>query len=189
MATVDTINQCLTLLRTQPLGNAPKTAADLVAVRDLWLALFADVDDALLRAAVVHTIATGGDFWPTVATVRRACAALLRQVDGTLPAEEAWSNLVRRFATGAGAPQETELDAATAVALRMVGGWQTLANATNQEMISHRARFIDAYRTQQEKAETALLQPPAVAGFISGRQAEARQLVAELTARLSAGGR
>lgn len=189
MAELKTVTALVDLLRCQPLGNAPASADDLRAVRDMWMTFFADVDDELLKAGVINLIATGRPFWPTIAQIRQECAALLRQVDGALPAEEAWALLVRRFATGEGAPLEHELDRTTAVALRMVGGWQTLANATNQEMISHRARFIDAYRTQQEKAETALLQPPAVTGFISSRQDEAKRLVADLTARLSAGGR
>ncbi len=108
MATETTINQCLAMLRAQPFGNAPTTAADLRAVRALWVAFFGDMDDELLRAAVVDVVAAAGPLWPTIVEVRKAAAGplwptivevrkaaagLLRQAGIALPADQAWAQI------------------------------------------------------------------------------------------------
>lgn len=188
MATNETINHCIALLHAQPYGNRPKGGTELIQLRDVWRAVFADMPDDMLQAATVQTIAAGGEFWPLASTIRKAAAALVGQADGVTTAEQAWAELVYRFRTGAGAPLEGELDPPTRAALRMVGGWQALAMATRDEMISHRARFIDAYRDHRDGQTAVLLQPPAVTAYVEARRERALLQMRQVAAQLGAGG-
>lgn len=191
MATNQTVQHVVQLLFDAPLANKPRptagqTDADVLAATARVFALtLRDVDDELLKAAVVQHIATQ-KWFPAVADLRTAAVSLLHRVDDVPDVYTAWQQIKRRLRGGPPphALAERAIDA--------LGGIAEFGQSHVDDEPSWRARFVSAYETlQQRQAEDAMMLPQ-IAGYVARQRAlsagnTAQDLIASTARALSAG--
>lgn len=149
------------------------------AMLDEYAQRLQDVDAHLLGATVEWLI-ENETFFPTIAKIKQVIRRL--QPDGLPEPEMAWAEVRRQMQENPsipGVPCKSPVWSTPLIkqALEAVASWSTLCAAENLE--SHRARFIDAYRVLLERKR-----------FEDSITPKARALLAELEAnkRLTAEG-
>lgn len=170
MAHSDTIKEITNMLFMAPLANRPKPlpgqgeAAVIAATSKLFAMTLCDLDDTLLKAAVVQYLASGDKWFPAPSDLRRAALALVNRADGTPSAYEAWSEIkawIRSHERPSPMAQK---------AIDLLGGLQEFGMSDTGDEPSWRARFVDVYeRLQARQAEDAMMLP-AIAGYIEARR-------------------
>lgn len=141
-----------------------KTLAPLVALYPHWGAgkdtiksyviVLADVEPAALQAAIGALMTEQREFMPGAAMIRSRAMDILGGAND-LPTEyDALEIAFKAVRDGRGHPihgQSKEWDIPPIVdqAVRMIGGWTSLAMSENP--VSDRARFVDAYRMVRER--------------------------------------
>ena len=179
MASAKTISDVVGLLFDAPLANKPKpsasqTEADMInATARVFTATLRDIDDDLLKAAVVQHIGTSRWF-PAVADLRETAVSLLHRADDVPDAYTAWSQ-IKRAMRGGPAPHPLALQAINAL-----GGISEFGKSDIDDESSWRARFVSAYQTYQQRQAEDSMMPPAVAGYIAQRRELGGQSVAGL---------
>lgn len=178
MATSDTIKHITNLLFQAPLANRPKPlpgqgeAAVIAATAHLFTLTLCDLDDTLLKAAVVQYLSSGDKWFPAPSDLRKAALSLVNRADGTPSAYEAWSEIkawVRSHEPPSPMAQK---------AIDLLGGLAEFGASDLADEPSWRARFVDVYeRLQVRQAEDAMMLP-AIAGYIEARKELGGQSVA-----------
>jgi len=183
MANAETIRRCLVILgAAYPRFPVPAETASVYAQ------LLADVDDALLVAAVKHHAATS-KWFPTVAELREAALELRDVADGVPTAEEAWGEVCEKMRRYPPVPLENgwrvpEFSHPLILkAVNVLGGWVELGRSENG--IADRAHFFQIYPqlVARRRADVALL--PSVRETIArlARQRSLPQRVVDSTAQ------
>lgn len=170
MAHSDTIKEITNMLFMAPLANRPKPlpgqgeAAVIAATAKLFTLTLCDLDDTLLKAAVIQYLASGDKWFPVPSDLRRTALALVNRADGTPSAYEAWAEIkawVRTHEPPSPMAQK---------AIDLLGGLQEFGLSDLNDESSWRARFVDVYeRLQVRQAEDAMMLP-AIAGYIEARK-------------------
>ncbi len=147
MATDTTVRQVLALLATNyPEQVAKLSETELSLRRQLFVQALADIDDDMLKAAALRHISTSVWF-PKVYELRKAAADLIQPA--TPDPMEAWGAVLAEIRrTGLyGVPHFA--DPLTAAVVRQMG-WRDLC--LSEEATADRARFVDAYARQAQRA-------------------------------------
>lgn len=193
MATEKTIKNVVNMLFQSPLANKPKPIAGqteivmIQALVKLYAMTLQDIDDQLLKAAVVNHIATE-KWFPAIADIRSSALSLVSRADSTPSAYEAWQEVkiaLRKFGSWRIEEGENSLSPATAKAVRYFGGLKEFCLMEASDESSWRMRFIDAYNgVQQREAENAMTLP-AISSYIEKRMELNGKSVSELMAGLT----
>lgn len=183
MATMGTITEIVRLLFDAPLANKP-AETDMHATTKIFALTLRDIDDDLLRAAVVQHI--GSSKWfPSVADLRETAVSLLHRADDVPDAYTAWSQ-IKRAMRGGPAPHPLALQAINAL-----GGISEFGKSDVDDESSWRARFVSAYQTYRQRQAEDSMMLPAVAGYIAQRRELGGQsvagLIGDVTRKLTAG--
>ena len=130
-----------------------------------------------LNAAVLD-LGSRSTFFPAAADIRAAVFDLQRKADGELTAEEAWGMITDVYH---GKGTKSDLPDAVHDTVRLIGGWRKLDNSTDGEMISHRARFMDAHRDVLERRNREQAMLPAVRERVGIPAGEIKKLADKLS--------
>jgi hypothetical protein len=169
-------NKCLAYLSALfpkfPLNAATIKAYDK-ALRDI-------PDDILLQA--VEAVAVKCKFFPTVSEIRDTVLDLQQSIEKMPTAGEAWDAALSRWR-----PPRSEYYDHPIVerCVRAIGGWTYLANSNN--LVSDRARFLDAYRTFQDRDRQMARLPASVKEHVAqladeNKKAQVDEAIAQLLA-------
>lgn len=172
MATPETINEVVNLLFDTPLADKPKPEK-LQATTRVFAATLRDIDDALLRAAVVQHIGTC-KWFPTVADIRESAVTVMRLTDDTPDAYTAWGQIKRQLRGGG------EAHPLAIKAINALGGIREFGVSDVDDEPSWRAQFIRAYDTYRQRENEDAMMLPAVAGYIQQRKELGGQSIAGL---------
>lgn len=139
----------------------------------IYLRLLADIPADLLKAAALAHV-TKSQFFPTVAELRDAGAALMERALGLPNAYDAWNEVCRAITTHGHYRTPEFTHPLIKRAVDACGGWRTLCMSENQT--ADRARFFQVYEVYQGRQQEEHRMLPEVAGMIT-----------HLAGRLSAG--
>lgn len=169
MASEKIVGDVVDLLFTAPLANKPKPMAnqtEIEVIRNtvrIFALTFSDIDDALLKAAVVNHIATE-KWFPSVADIRTQAASIVNRADDTPDAFTAWQQ-IKTALRGGQAPHPMAQKA-----IDTLGGLREFGQSDLSDEPSWRARFIQAYQTFQQRHVEDTMMLPAVKDYITARQ-------------------
>lgn len=130
----------------------------------IYLRLLADIPADLLKAAALAHV-TQSQFFPTVAELRDAGAALMERALGLPNAYDAWNEVCRAITTHGHIRTPEFTHPLIKKAVDACGGWRTLCMSENQ--IADRARFFQVYEVYQGRQQEEHRMLPEVAGMIS----------------------
>jgi hypothetical protein len=145
--------------------------ADGVILAKAWHKVVGHLDRDTLQAAMLDAV-TRTEFFPTPMLVLDRAVAL--KAPPSVSGEEAWGLVLAEVKRGVGYPyqgqhpadpprmQTTITDPHILAALEVVGGWKVLHSTTDEEDISHRARFAKAYEARVKRGREELKELPAV---------------------------
>lgn len=151
-------------------ANAPDLDAETMTLYEQALGhLTADE----LTAAVTHYVTTR-KFWPTPSELLDAAAELAEQAAGIEDAPTAWGMLMSAFQKGYSSYRHPHFaNDLINQALTAIGGWRLLCMSKEEDVASHRARFIEAYNIYLQRQRAEARQHPAVRAYVA-RLATAR---------------
>lgn len=184
MAELETINEVVKLLFDAPLANKPKPTTGqtekevLQATVRVFAVTLRDIDDALLKAAIVQHIGTS-KWFPSVADIRETAVSLMHRADDVPDPYTAW-NQIKRLMRGGPEPHPLAMRAINAL-----GGVREFGLSDVDDESAWRARFIAAYETYQRRQAEDAMMLPAVAGYIEARRELGGQSVGELMSGLT----
>ena len=144
---------CLILLKSA--YPRQEFAPETVHVYTLALS---DINTKLLQTGVLKHISTS-KWFPTVAEIRAAVAEVVLQTANQPTALEAWGMVMREMRL-VGHWRRPDLPPAILQAVQDTGGWRQLCMSEN--IAADRARFVEAYNSQQQRLVQRLQQLPAV---------------------------
>lgn len=145
-----------------------KAAYPRLALSDETIQLYTralqDIEPALLKAAVMHHIASS-KWFPTIAELREAAAHLLASASGQPSAYDAWGAVMRqvRLRGRWGVP---DLEPLAQQAVNVIGGWSFICDSEN--VTADRARFIAAYEQLLERKVRQQMELPIVTEYKKG---------------------
>ena len=129
-----------------------------------------DIHPDELKTAVLSLITKPDHknaFFPRVGQIRAEVARLRMLTSGLPDAPTAWGEVVRALRANS---WDALPDTITA-AIQAIGGRDTIRMASNGEMMSHRARFADAYgNLLQRKQEANMMIDDVKKGLTAGQQ-------------------
>ena len=154
MATDTTVKHVLALMATNyPEQVAKMSETELTMRRQLFVVAFADIDDDILKAAALRHITTS-IWFPKVYELRRAAADLIQP---TVPDPmEAWGAVLAEIRRTGSYGTPCFADPLTAAVVRQMG-WRDLC--LSEEATADRARFVDAYARQAQRAREQQVMP------------------------------
>ena len=186
----ETITRIAGLLFDAPLVNKPKpqhpgqTMADVIQnTARIFAATLIDIDDELLKTAVIHWIATE-KWFPAPADLRGTASSLLCLMDDAPDSYTAWQQVKRSLGS------RTPLHPLVKRAIDALGGIKEFGCSDIGDEPSWRARFIAAYEQFKKRTVDDAMMLPAVTQFIEGgggrilNAVSAHQLMAETAAKL-----
>lgn len=180
MATSETINHAAQLLFAAPLANKPKPDERQNTIRVMALTL-RDVDDELLKTAVIQHIATE-KWFPAIADLRDKAQSLISRANELPDSYTAWMQ-VKNFSQ--------DIHPMALKAINALGGLKAFGLSNVSEEASWRARFIAAYEQYCKRQSEDAMMLPAVAGYIEKRKElrgdSVQGLIAEAARKLSDG--
>lgn len=135
---------------------------------EVYADLLKDLDGDLLAAAI-RQCAAECEFYPTAAAIRKKALELRKMAlaDGAPTAQEAWAEALKRadyYHTPSYSHPRVE------EAVRLIGGHRMLALAERDELISHRARFMEVYASLEDRERTEQAMLPDVRGAVAKMQ-------------------
>jgi hypothetical protein len=145
--------------------HTAKLPHDVVAgMADVWQEHLADLDDALLSAAVKNHIERS-QWLPSIAEIRSSAVSLMRQASPAAQiAGEAWGDVKRAIASvGYYGLPDFDNPATAAVVRRM--GWRDICLDDGPEGVI-RAQFERMYNAEIERMEGKVQQSAAVRQFV-----------------------
>lgn len=148
MASETAIKQVLGILSAEYPDHINKLSAEqLRNLRELYKQTLADIDDETLRAAALRHI-MASQWFPKVSELREAATRITRPK--TIDPMEAWGKVLAEIRrTGwYGVPQ---FDDPLVAAIVKQMGWRALCES--EDGTADRARFIDAYQRQADRAQ------------------------------------
>ncbi|TEB15158.1 Loader and inhibitor of phage G40P [Pelotomaculum sp. FP] len=132
----------------------------------LWMKILSDIPYDVVQAALAKVLATA-KFWPTVAEIREAAAAISSPF--ILSPAEAWGQVIKAvqeygyYRSGEGL---ATLDKTVQKAVQAFGGFREICMSENIDVV--RAQFMRMYgQFANREKETAVL-PESVKNFIGG---------------------
>ncbi len=143
---------------------------------DVYYDILKDLHFDELQVAARQCL-TESEFMPTIAKLRQKVLAMRRADNGIPDPFQAWEEAVRLAGNALyGHPEYSHPMVRDAV--RAIGGLRMLAMADGNDMIAHRARFLECYghRLEQAREEEALL--PDVRRHLERLAAEKRRALA-----------
>lgn len=147
----------------------------------IYTKMLADIACDDLLKVVEDGIATEWRFtrMPTIAEIRQHWTALRVRALGVPSGVEAWGEVLAQLHPYRMPKFSTEL---IKQAVRAIG-WNLLIQAENEQMFTHRARFVEVYETLLERAKHSATMTPAVRDSGLGR--DGRELAGKVAAKLS----
>lgn len=130
----------------------------------IYLRLLADIPADLLKAAALAHV-TKSQFFPTVAELRDAGAALMERALGLPNAYDAWNEVCRAITTHGHYRRPEFSHTLIQKSVDACGGWRALCMSENQ--VADRARFFQVYETYQGREKEDNRQLPEVSSMIA----------------------
>ena len=121
-----------------------------------------DLDDDALKVGMKKCVAEG-KWFPTIAELRQATASFLPAIVAMPDKYTAWMNVTSTLSTEMGYKARTILHHVTEHAVKAIGGWHYLSLSEN--MVSDRARFLEAYDVFSSQYREAKSELPAIAEY------------------------
>lgn len=180
MASKQTIEHITTLLFSAPLANSP-TLEDRPGVVKVMALTLRDIDDELLKTAVIQHIATQ-KWFPSVADLRGAAQALIQRADGLPDSYTAWKEVKANL--GRSNPQWSH--PLVEKAINALGGLRDFGLSDVNDESSWRARFIAAYEQYQKREAEDRMMLPVVGSYVD-KLAAGRERVNTAVNGLAAG--
>ena len=147
MATEHAIKQVLAVLSANYPDHFNKLSTDQIRnLRDLYTQALADIDDETLRAAALRHI-SASQWFPKVSELRDAAVRVTRP-----PAPdpmEAWGAVLKEILRTGYYGKPEFADPLTEAVVRQMG-WRDLC--LSEDATADRARFVDAYQRQAQRA-------------------------------------
>ena len=147
----------------------------------LWHDLLADLpSDLLLQATKRHC---ASEKWPPKISELRQAAIAIMNNESVLSASEAWGMVqkaIQRFGRDKGKEARAYLGEHTWRVVECLG-WQTLGGSYIRDMVSHRARFIEAWQSIETRESKQRLLPQ---GLRDGAMAVTGGKIKQLAERL-----
>ena len=168
MATNQTLARAWTML-VEAFPNAKPS----IATSQIYAKMLSDIDDALLEAAIMQSIATH-DFasLPTIAHIRECAAAIIAAQNELPDAFSAWAEVLQALRRGGARLPVPYSHPAIETVVDQMGGIAYLRQSEN--IVSDRARFIEAWGVISERGHREVITPPVVRGYIAARGELAR---------------
>jgi len=138
----------------------------------LYDGLLSDLgNDALMWA--VQACVCESTYFPTIAEIRDA--AFTHNHPNIAPAAQAWGDVARSIETG----KPSWTCSLTDEAVQAIGGWSLIRQSSQGDLISHRARFIEAHASILKEAKRpkalSLKDAPAILGWQDGKTGKDQQ--------------
>lgn len=177
MATKQTISEVLKIIS----AAYPRFEVSEETVR-VWASFIADLEDELLKAAVLRFISSSSHaFAPSIPEIRRQATEIRREIAGVPSAFEAWEEVLRaptpnpnRIMRDGQWVEPVEYvwkhEIVGVVARRL--GWHRSFPGSNAE--ADRAHFIKAYDAEVQKVILADTQIPQVTAYIEKERGKRR---------------
>lgn len=147
----------------------------------VYTEMLSDISDDDLQNTIQDGIATAWHFtrMPTIAEIRQHWTALRIRSLGVPSGGEAWGEVMAQLH-----PYRTPKFSSDLIkqAVKAIG-WNLLTQAENDQMYTHRARFIEVYDTLLERAKHGATMTPDVRESQLGR--DGRELAGQVAGRLS----
>lgn len=141
---------------------------------EFWASMLDDLDGDALLAAVQRLVQSGrGDFGPTIAAIRAAALGAPAEADVDALAAVAWGRLTDlvRDVGYMGRP-DFGGDLVLERAAQMLGSWREFCTCDVTTLPSHRARFVDAYRSARRASDSLAILPDGLRRLVEAQRAE-----------------
>ena len=195
MATEKEVGIILTTAMPLYANYHPPVGADAAVLVKAWHKVVGHLDRDTLQAAMLDAV-TRTEFFPTPMLVLDRAVAL--KALPAISSGEAWGLVMADVRRGVGYPWLSEpasgraqptVDEAAQKAVEAIGGWKMLAVSTDEDDITHRARFAAAYDAIVKRGREELKELPAVtaARLQPAVRAVAQRLTASRAAQAGAG--
>lgn len=151
----------------------PASKFDNDATAAVWIECLEDLDGKALEVAVrALVLKRNSSFAPSIGEIRGQALGIPADAEVDAVAAEAWMKLRKlvQDVGGYGVP-DFGGDLVLERAAQMLGGWRDFCRCNDDDMPSHRARLVDAYRSARKAADGLSMLPSTLRALVEGQRA------------------